>query len=417
MEIEDTSSDRMLNENSRQDKTQDLIVNECGTEITEKEDESLIKELKSLKKDVQEKDDVIMKMNEQMEQETNRFKKSVADMENEIAILKTQVKSLQKCIVEKDTEIKETCKENEKKISQLQKDVKETNYSKTKYKNRVKDMMTENESSKKLVNEYYTDIVKLKEENKKIEVEIRKMNISRIEKEIKIRKDMKIVRIHPEMMKSTKSIGQGGFGSVVESIINGKKIAVKVVDIIREYEGKDVWDYTSVNDLLMMSRIRGDHIIHASHFGFCYVADLKECKILIGMEFMTEDLGKYCSNRVNMKNESWKPSILLQTLQCLEQLHAIPVMHRDVKPENFLVKDGHVKISDFGMSVMADWSKGLSGTPGYMAPEVSNGHHYNLKADMYSLGSVHHQVITRYRLFPSENCLPRWHQASAFMSR
>ena len=69
--------------------------------------------------------------------------------------------------------------------------------------------------------------------------------------------------------------------------------------------------------------------------------------------------------------------VLVQCGQCLQKLHDIGVVHRDVKPENFLLsKDAdcrlRVVICDFGLSTVVDSNakKSNVGTTSYKAPEV-----------------------------------------------
>jgi serine/threonine protein kinase len=70
--------------------------------------------------------------------------------------------------------------------------------------------------------------------------------------------------------------------------------------------------------------------------------------------------------------------VLIQCSECLEKLHAIGVVHRDVKPENFLLSknahDGSVRvvISDFGLSTIIKKQTGNTncGTTSYKAPEI-----------------------------------------------
>lgn len=57
-------------------------------------------------------------------------------------------------------------------------------------------------------------------------------------------------------------------------------------------------------------------------------------------------------------------------------MHSKNIVHRDVKSENLLIdKDGRVKIADFGVARFqasnSSEMTGYTGTPGYMAPEVS----------------------------------------------
>ena len=77
-----------------------------------------------------------------------------------------------------------------------------------------------------------------------------------------------------------------------------------------------------------------------------------------------------------------------------------------------------VKITDFGLSVMSARAKGQSGTPGFIAPEVNRGEYFDLKADVFSLGAVHHLIITKHYLYPDRlNKIPRWNFASPSMAR
>ncbi|CAA7402235.1 unnamed protein product [Spirodela intermedia] len=83
--------------------------------------------------------------------------------------------------------------------------------------------------------------------------------------------------------------------------------------------------------------------------------------------------------------------IALDLARGLSYLHSKKVVHRDVKTENMLMdKARTVKIADFGVARLEAQNPndmtGETGTLGYMAPEVLNGHPYNRKCDVYSFG-------------------------------
>ncbi|MGE0787700.1 MAG: serine/threonine-protein kinase [Sandaracinaceae bacterium] len=105
-------------------------------------------------------------------------------------------------------------------------------------------------------------------------------------------------------------------------------------------------------------------------------------------------------------------SILAQAALSLAEAHARGLVHRDIKPANLVLcrvgtEVDYVKVLDFGLvkpvqlDGMGDVSipGGVSGTPGYVAPEVASGGAYDGRADLYSLGCVAYFLLTGQRVF------------------
>ncbi len=97
--------------------------------------------------------------------------------------------------------------------------------------------------------------------------------------------------------------------------------------------------------------------------------------------------------------------IVPEICEALQFAHDRGVVHRDIKPENVLLdRDGHVKITDFGIAKMigpdADTvaltgGVDVIGTPHYMAPEqIEHPLDVDHRADIYSLGVVFYELLT-----------------------
>jgi hypothetical protein len=115
---------------------------------------------------------------------------------------------------------------------------------------------------------------------------------------------------------------------------------------------------------------------------------------------------------------SWAASIAAQICTVLSYAHAIPVVHRDLKPDNILIAaDGTVKVLDFGIAKLlrTDVTRltatgSLIGTSRYMPPEQIDCAQITPLSDLYALGCVLHELLAGQPVFSGDNEYQLLHQ-------
>lgn len=105
-------------------------------------------------------------------------------------------------------------------------------------------------------------------------------------------------------------------------------------------------------------------------------------------------------------------NVLEQAAKALGYAHELGIVHRDIKPSNMMLTTaGVVKILDFGLARISTASseseegkkKYFMGTPEYMSPEqIENADSVDGRADLYSLGSSFHYLLTGKAMFTGE---------------
>ncbi|XP_046849462.1 MAPK/MAK/MRK overlapping kinase-like isoform X2 [Xenia sp. Carnegie-2017] len=137
------------------------------------------------------------------------------------------------------------------------------------------------------------------------------------------------------------------------------------------------------------------------------IYDRKSGHLALVCELMDMNLYEFIRGRRQYLPEEEVKSYMYQVCKSIDHMHRNGIFHRDVKPENILIKNDIVKLADFG-SCRSVYSKQpyteYISTRWYRAPEclLTDGY-YSYKMDIWSLGCVFFEVLSLHPLFPGSN--------------
>ncbi|KAM9291405.1 MAPK/MAK/MRK overlapping kinase isoform 4-T4 [Morus bassanus] len=137
------------------------------------------------------------------------------------------------------------------------------------------------------------------------------------------------------------------------------------------------------------------------------VFDKKAGSLSLICELMDMNIHELIKGRRKPLPEKKIKNYMYQLCKSLDYIHRNGIFHRDVKPENILIKQNTLKLGDFG-SCRSIYSKQphteYISTRWYRAPEclLTNGY-YSYKIDMWSAGCVFYEITSFQPLFPGSN--------------
>mmetsp|Transcript_9901 Transcript_9901/g.36909 ORF Transcript_9901/g.36909 Transcript_9901/m.36909 type:complete len:876 (-) Transcript_9901:98-2725(-) len=194
-----------------------------------------------------------------------------------------------------------------------------------------------------------------------------------------------------------KKIGKGSYGNVYicRAKADGKRYVLKKIPL-DNMSAKE--KHSTRQEVALLQSLQHPNIVGYKD-SFMTSNDKELCIVMTYCEGgdLSSKIKEYKYKKIPEKVVmKWFAQLLL----AVEFLHSRKVLHRDLKSQNiFLMKDGTVKLGDFGIARVfertLDMAKTSIGTPLYMSPEVCNNRPYNYKSDIWSLGCILYELCAR----------------------
>jgi len=151
-------------------------------------------------------------------------------------------------------------------------------------------------------------------------------------------------------------------------------------------------DFLVISEIDLMTSLYHNHII-----SLLQIIDT-ERKTFLVMEYAAQGSLRKLVNKRGHLDEEEARSIFRELCLAVNYIHSQNIAHRDIKAENVLLDwEGHVKLSDFGLSkrlTSGEKAKGFCGTAQYCAPEVFGHTQYDmLPADIWSMGILLYYLV------------------------
>lgn len=193
---------------------------------------------------------------------------------------------------------------------------------------------------------------------------------------------------------ATHHIGQGGMADVFlahDTILN-REVAVKIlrgelsndpVALLRfqqEAQASTALSHPNIVDIYDVGEDRGHHFIV--------------------MEYIRGTTLKNLIKRRGALLKEEAQDIMKQITSAIVEAHKRGIIHRDIKPQNILVKaDGTIKVVDFGIalaqnSLQLTQKDSVMGSVHYLAPELARGEQASAQSDIYALGIVLFELLS-----------------------
>ena len=227
----------------------------------------------------------------------------------------------------------------------------------------------------------------------------------------------------------TEQIGEGGMAQAFRATTSwaegvAKEVCVK--RILSPLAGDERMRAMFIQEARIAASLTHANVVPVYEFG------IVDEYYFLAMEYVDgytlRDINMKCARVKRWPEVAVVLHIISEALEGLDYAHRkrdaegqpLHIVHRDVTPGNVMASvEGEVKILDFGIALMASGPLPSSsaaepprGKPGYMSPEQAVGMAVDGRSDIYSVGVLLYELLTRRRLFRAKTVSERLRSAA-----
>lgn len=211
--------------------------------------------------------------------------------------------------------------------------------------------------------------------------------------------------IEPKGYEVERRISGGDVASVYLTREAGSERQV-VLKVLRQVpdSGGDVHFQRFLREFELIGKISHPNVVQIYDLG------IADDHAFIAMEYCSRGSLK---RRIKIGMYADRAEEIMRSIaEALGAIHAVGILHRDLKPTNVLFRDDEsVALIDFGLAKQAHLKAELTGTgeifgtPYYMSPEQGHGEPLDQRSDIYSLGVIFYEMLTGEKPFQGNTAM------------
>lgn len=197
-------------------------------------------------------------------------------------------------------------------------------------------------------------------------------------------------------------LGRGGFGTVYDALDlqEDRPVALKVLRprACRDPDARQRF----LREIYTLAAVRSPHVVRVTDYGSCQGVPFLAMERVVGL-----DLASHIALRGPLRPDELL-AFLRPAAAALAALGRANLVHRDVKPANFILRGGRIDdpvLVDFGLA-KHPFDRGVTseltliGSPGWLAPELFQRQRPDARSDLFSLGLVARFAATASDAYP-----------------